>query len=478
MKNLRTLVIIIGIGLIFVAVAVLAIIIVRGEKLTGEGFVKTGIIEISSKPVDVTVLVDGKEVKPTNNQITNLEPGDYDIVITKDGYTKWEKTVEARQGVVIEIFAQLFPLEQNLTAVTKTNIDRAFYSENGEHAIYTVKTSAIGTDIGLWRARLTQPTFSIVDTKPVKLSNMNDQLKSILDSNYNIEFSADLRLILLQNKDTKEYFVLDASSYNEPNKSLNAELGYTPDYVSWFKDSSSLIIQKDDLVFEYALDSKTSTVISLTPGQKPVFAVNADRVIFYNSNKKQLEVYERGKSDKLIVQNITLPTEITGVYLTKKDHKFVLLETATDLYYLNTEKSFLDKVAEGVRVISFAPDGQSVLYSQEGKLYSYTVEEIISENRIIPRINLINSTFSEDYQVKWSTDSSHIIELNSKDKEIKIYDKDGANMTTLLKDARIANFDINIPQSSTSMFLLMNDEVKQNETDVVRTNIFEMKLSK
>ncbi|HEC64839.1 MAG TPA: PEGA domain-containing protein [bacterium] len=481
MKKLRTIIIVIVVAAIVILSAILALIIARGGKLSeGGGLVRTGIIRIEAKPEDVTVFVNGQKTNLQDKQILGLEEGDYRVTIAKEGYSSWERTVRARVGVVVEVYAQLFPTSLNLSEITQTNIDRAFFSDNGEFAVYTVTDSDVGNNLGLWRIRLLKPTIAIGENNPVRLSDINDVLAEVTEANYEIDFSPENKFIKIHNSDTNEYYIINAELYNEPEESLNDELGYSPDRVDWFRNSSSLIISKGDAIFEYDLEEKTSTLISLTPDNNPVYGVNQERVVFYNHNNGIVEYYERDKSQELEIKNITLPASVESIFVAKNDPELLLMKASGKFYYLNVEKSFLDELEGDLEFISFAQNGLSALFRRGTNLLSFTVEEFVSENRFKTELLTVLENFDpEIHHVMWNSSSAHILVLSESEtlKTLTIYDRDGGNATILLTDKRITNRDFSMTSDNSLLNILMNDEVKENgETHVLRTNLYELDL--
>jgi len=481
MKKIRTIVIAVGVTILFILAAALAIIIARGGIIGGNGgIIETGIIRVSSKPEDVKVFVDGEARTLQDKQISGLEEKEYKITLAKDGYSSWEKTIKARPGIVIELFAQLFPTELNLTEITKTNIDKAFYSRDGQYVVYVVKSSEIGSDLGIWKLKLTVPTITILQNRPEKISNITTTLTSIVNSNYTIDFSPDNRYLKIRNLDTDSYYILNSEIYNEISTPINTDLGYTPDRVEWFDNSSTLVVSKDNTLFEYDLNQKTSKLIALTPGGKPVFGLNKDKVIFYDSNHKRFEVYQAGKSQELKVENISLPDNVQELYVSELEQSLVIFKTDKGFFYLNTEKSFLNKIGDNLTMLEFSRDGKVALFTDGKDLLSYTIEEFIAQNRFEAKINKIIEGYDASVNfARISSDSQHNVLFSTKDGKriVEVCDRDGDNLVRLIDDERIAGFSLSIPVDSSSFFLLLNDEIRQNgETQVLRTNLYELDL--
>ncbi len=101
----------------------------------------TGILVATSKPDGSRVLVNQKLTTATNNTI-NLQPGEYDIEIQKDGYLPWKKTVTIRKSLVTEANALLFPTAPKLEAVTTIGVGNVTMDQSGSLLAYTVSSAS------------------------------------------------------------------------------------------------------------------------------------------------------------------------------------------------------------------------------------------------------------------------------------------------------------------------------------------------
>jgi len=71
---------------------------------------KTGSIHINSAPSNAKVYLDGSYRGKTPLTISNVKVGEYQIKISKDDYYDWLTTVQVKQNVTIQVFAQLEPI--------------------------------------------------------------------------------------------------------------------------------------------------------------------------------------------------------------------------------------------------------------------------------------------------------------------------------------------------------------------------------
>jgi len=176
MKRFWVLLAIIGI----LALASVAIVFfARGYKidLQSGDLEKTGMILAKSRPDGAKVFLDGKFVTATNNPISGLKPGKYDLKIVKDGFFEWSKKVEVKEELVTEVDALLIPLSPALTPLTSTGVkspalssnrDRiAFLKSDGKPGIYTLNLSGGQPLLGFLRANISP---LVLDTKKIAFS--------------------------------------------------------------------------------------------------------------------------------------------------------------------------------------------------------------------------------------------------------------------------------------------------------------------
>ena len=176
MKRFWVLLLIIG---ALAAASVGIVFFARGYKLdiAGGGVEKTGMILAKSRPDGAKVFLDGKLATATNNPISGLKPGKYDLKIVKEGFFEWTKKVEVKEELVTEVDALLIPLSPALTPLTSTGIkspnlssnrDRIAFLKAGEKGgIYTLALSGQQSLLGFLRANITP---LVLDTKEITFS--------------------------------------------------------------------------------------------------------------------------------------------------------------------------------------------------------------------------------------------------------------------------------------------------------------------
>ena len=135
-------------------------------KTDGEFIERTGLVQISSKPVGATVSIDGEQqlLLRTNGSKT-LSSGDHEIILSKDGYGQWEKTVSIKEGMMHRVnYPRLFlnELEEEKVAsfpkatfmTTSSNMEKMivlqdgglflFHLNNAKQAVESIKVEKFG----------------------------------------------------------------------------------------------------------------------------------------------------------------------------------------------------------------------------------------------------------------------------------------------------------------------------------------------
>lgn len=89
--------------IILLAVGAYILLIANGYKINyrSRSIQKTGMIYLKSDPKDVNIYLDGKlENVKIPAKFSNLLPGRYDVVLKKNSYHDWQKTLYVEQGLV------------------------------------------------------------------------------------------------------------------------------------------------------------------------------------------------------------------------------------------------------------------------------------------------------------------------------------------------------------------------------------------
>src|SRR3989344_706039 len=453
----------------FAGIAVIAIIISRGGLITNEGVVfNSGIIRIITDPQNLVydTYLNGEKISHPDNQIKSLVSGTYKLRIEVLGYATWEKDLKVNTGIVTDVYAKLYPVKLATTQITKTNVDKAFFSGNGEYVYYVVKDSEFGNEKGIWRLKLNPSEIFLGNnqSQPSKISNiLNEFSDAIIKGFYNILISPDNSKIIFFDVANNNHYVLDVNGGNELPVSLESQLGFNIENVSWFNASNSLIIQNGPLLFEYNLTNNLKVLIKYSPEAPAVYSVNNNQVVYFDEKTPGIMIYKNQAATPLTVVNITLPEKITSLHLAEVADRFLILGTPSGYKYLDVEKSLLKDITGLGVLFEFADDGRSALFIDDNfVLTAYTVTELVALNSVDVKVNPVGITLApqenSDDKVFFTPTSTHFLYYQQSSSTIFVLDRDGSNKISLLVSSGILPY-FNFDAQSTSMFVLLQDEI-------------------
>lgn len=136
----------------------------QGYRPTSGGTIKgTGLLSANSFPNGGEVYINGKLSTATDNTL-NLDPGEYQIEIKKDGYHTWSKQVKIIEELVTQTNAQLFPTSPALEPLTYTGAENSVPAPDGNRLVFTVASASASTKNGLYVQDLTSSPISLNKT--------------------------------------------------------------------------------------------------------------------------------------------------------------------------------------------------------------------------------------------------------------------------------------------------------------------------
>lgn len=153
----------------------------------------TGIISATSIPKAAKIYINGELKGVTDTNLT-LPPGNYIVEIKKEGYTSWNKKINLKGELVINIDPVLFPINPSLSPLTNLGIIKAIPTEDGDKIVIIASGSAYLFDAG----KKTLPFFpplnkiadlsqfsNIIDVKDVRIIFSPDQKQAIFEFEQN-----------------------------------------------------------------------------------------------------------------------------------------------------------------------------------------------------------------------------------------------------------------------------------------------------
>jgi len=146
----------------------------KGYRLKNGGSVQgTGLLAANSFPPGAEVYLNDRLTTATDNTL-NLEPGEYQIELKKDGYHSWRKTLAIETELVTQTNATLFPTSPTLEPLTFTGALNPIPSPDGNQVAFTVASASAIAKNGLYVQDLT--------SSPIALSRSARQIARTSDN--------------------------------------------------------------------------------------------------------------------------------------------------------------------------------------------------------------------------------------------------------------------------------------------------------
>lgn len=136
--------------IIYVATAVFLLITTTIVILYGRGYnfsfgngkigiSGTGLLAARSRPDGAGIYINDHLTSATNNSIS-LPPGEYDVKISKSGYSTWQKKIKIEKEVVSSVYALLIPTAPKLDNITRVGVSSPVLDPTRTKIAYTVSS--------------------------------------------------------------------------------------------------------------------------------------------------------------------------------------------------------------------------------------------------------------------------------------------------------------------------------------------------
>ncbi|MDZ4228401.1 MAG: PEGA domain-containing protein [Candidatus Levybacteria bacterium] len=103
------------------------------------GISGTGLLVATSQPDGAGIYIDDHLTSATNNTI-NLPPDEYNVKISKSGYSPWNKKIKIEKEVVSSVYALLIPTAPKLDNVTQMGVSNPVLDPTRTKIAYTVSS--------------------------------------------------------------------------------------------------------------------------------------------------------------------------------------------------------------------------------------------------------------------------------------------------------------------------------------------------
>lgn len=398
-------------------------------------FIHSGSITVKSTPASANIYLNG-ELQPSgaldiiNNSITvnGLRPGNYDIKVSADGYSIWEKNAEVHSGVSTE-FWNVFLAPNNLSPneLSADGAERYFPSPFGKNIAYFKKN---GSNLEIWSLDVKNNVPALIFSQS-GLDFTNDPLE-------NIEWNSKEQLFIVPilKGEQKDFLLLDSAKAQEPVFLSQSTAGLSEiDHARWNPGNQNEIyftaFAKDSSkknLYRMDLSAKQPELILEDIG---AYDLSSNSIYYVRQNNIVYKTNLDGRNeDQLIFTPINFSQSGEKIRLIAyDDSRQAIVSEIGELFVHNkgeTTGDTLKKIADDVKSIQFSNDGKKLLYWNDNEisvlyLRKWDVQPRRDENELqqIVRFStpVKNVFWYRDYEHIFFTTQNvvKIIELDSRD---------------------------------------------------------------
>lgn len=345
--------------IIMVITVVIAVIILTfvamGYNVNKDGdLAQSGLLQVKSIPTGAAVTIDGETMSAKTNMSKMLSGGQHFLVLSKDGYDTWSKTITSEPGWLLKLdYPKLFLKNRTMEKVREYNgnIQIISYSPDASQIIYKVENdekwtllNISGDDVNETKLDLSKYIGSN-ETREINWSKNNDKL-----------------LMRTKNNGENEWIVINLRSLENSiniTKEFNVKLSKI-DFLTGVGDR--LIVLENGNLRIISIGERTMSQVLAKNVED--FSHNEDDIVYIGGivpNKEVIELVNAVKKDEADEES----DETVEVKST--DYAEDRLMRAVMFYSDNTDDSFVMNLKPGAAV-------KLTLFNYLGKDY-YAVTE-------------------------------------------------------------------------------------------------------
>ncbi len=431
-------------------------------------FKETGLLNANSFPTGAKVYVNGELVTATDDSI-NLDPGTYEVKISKTGFSEWVKNLKIEKGLVTQTNARLYPIAPSINALTVSGAQLLLPSPDGKKFLYYTASESTTEKNGVYILELTGSNLNPLQKESRQLlsNSTKDEFKDIdviwSPDSQEIIFSKGNEIYLISDIH-KKYKLKDLVSIGFKKPVLNKKKNLDADTDDKNLDKKTTQEEKENqensLINKY---EQTNFVIAsqemfLQEWEKEIYIREVQylkkfpEVIQQIATQSAVNVYFSPDKKKLLytaLKPITLKEHLKeplpAINSQPQDRT---LEPGFIYIYDNSEDTNF-KIAKDP---SCTIEQDKLVCKNAKKLlssfYQYNSDEPVDKfsSFLKPTFkqtakafeNYHTSLYINTYQ--WMPDSQHILYIDKDNKQIKIKEYDNTNDTVIYNGPFYENF--------------------------------------
>lgn len=371
---------------------------------------KTGILIISSIPKKAEIYLNEKkeEKKTTPAEIKNVLPGDYEIILSKNGYHNWQKKLPVYENFTT--FAEKVNLWKLATSTKISNsVVSAWQASNdGNKVVFSDSSGSIGI------FDLNDNTFWTIESLPansiLKSLSWSPNNKKIL-INYVNQGKEGLKLynISLDKIQTLNNNGLQNIKWSQDNDDmLYAQNNKGIWQVDTNKNSNKLIIEtitsgdyeiKNNYL--YGLDNKylyRKNISDVKSSIENINTISCPQCVFVKNNSNKIILQDKNQNLFIIDSNNQAPTVYAkGKTLNWLNNNSLLYYNDFEIWIYNFNESgpkLITRFGQPINQAIWQPLGKHIIFSSDNRIKIIELDDRELRN-IIDLANNVNAKFLE-----------------------------------------------------------------------------------
>ncbi len=407
--------------------------------------VNTGGLYLKIWPKRTEIFIDGEFRDKTglfSNSvfIQNLLPKKHDILVKKEGYHVWQKTLEIKGKEVTKVENIILIKENPVFTIFQDTIDDFFFSLDGENIILKK----------LDKGNINFEVFNLKKENQKKISSLPFQDGKLL----NLKWSLDSQKVLMkiETNEKIEYFVLESLIPTQPSLSPLKLLDENTHEVYFNpQNSEELFFIKNNSLYLENID-KIGRIVPVLDNLI-VYEVSENNIVWLADSGF---LYRSDFSGNIIeVFNVKpFPVKKNESYKITIHSETILLSENEILFVLNLDSKVFEKFSAPVKNFESSPNSNKIIYFND---YEVWFSDLIS-----PKFEKIFLTrFSEKIEDCFWLNPHHVI-CDTGDK-IKISEIDNRDRINIVNLAEFKNPKMFWNQNNKKLYILTENTLLVSE---------------
>jgi len=416
-KLIKIIAVYLGMTISTIAIVTFIILIVLGFRfdINRQQIEQYAFLQFNSTPIGSMVAVDGRDISGRTPNKTSVPEGTHEVVVWRDGYETWRKTLYVKSGTLTWL-SHILMIPNKLSVEPVEKYD----------AVYMSLASADGKYMAV-QQYADKPSFDLVDlsvdtVKSVNLTIPKKDYSEAYNQSANHSFRINKwdhseRYLLIQHNynDRVEWLVLDSQDENNSkNITKLFDLDFSNVEFSGNGGNIMFVLESGNI---RKIDTGAGTISKPLVSKVKQFNLYDQNIVTYigddDSGARLVGLYRDGDETPFIIREIPASDidslSVASTHYFNQDYVAIIQGKKVDILNGSYRNSIINntpnlallktfEIVENAKHIGFSPDGQYFLAQSGANFTSYDLEYD----------NLTSSTVDNSSAVsslKWLNDS-------------------------------------------------------------------------